>query len=306
MHHKVLLSQHSKAQSAMEYLMTYGWAILIIAVVLGALFELGVFSGTFFMPHVPPGSCHVFRPYGPGTVGSINLEGECQGALPEYAAVFGSSTKILVNFSRYQSLGNYSITLWVQLRNAIPVNHADYLFSAVNLTNGPAYWLALGGDNYPYAQYADPSGTVYTRGSTKAVSLNTWEFLSLTWNGSDKALSIYLNGENVGTNNTLYTAPLKPTAHSAYVGSANGSVYLGNYILYGDLADVQLYNTSLSQNSVSAIYSEGIGGAPINLQNLVAWWPLNGNANDYSNNDNSGTATGVSYTTNWESGYTQP
>ncbi len=33
-----------KAQSAMEYLMTYGWAILIIAVVLGALFSLGIFS----------------------------------------------------------------------------------------------------------------------------------------------------------------------------------------------------------------------------------------------------------------------
>ncbi len=34
-----------KAQSAMEYLMTYGWAILIISVVLGALFSIGVFSG---------------------------------------------------------------------------------------------------------------------------------------------------------------------------------------------------------------------------------------------------------------------
>ena len=34
-----------KLQSAMEYLMTYGWAILIIAVVLGALFSLGVFNG---------------------------------------------------------------------------------------------------------------------------------------------------------------------------------------------------------------------------------------------------------------------
>jgi len=33
-----------KAQSAMEYLMKYGWIILIVAVVLGALFELGVFS----------------------------------------------------------------------------------------------------------------------------------------------------------------------------------------------------------------------------------------------------------------------
>ena len=41
------MKQHPvlKAQSAMEYLMTYGWAILIISVVLGALFSLGVFSG---------------------------------------------------------------------------------------------------------------------------------------------------------------------------------------------------------------------------------------------------------------------
>lgn len=30
----------------MEYLMTYGWAILIIAVVLAALFSLGVFNGS--------------------------------------------------------------------------------------------------------------------------------------------------------------------------------------------------------------------------------------------------------------------
>ncbi|MEM3791383.1 MAG: hypothetical protein QXL16_01475 [Candidatus Micrarchaeaceae archaeon] len=35
-----------RLQSAMEYLMTYGWAILIIAVVLGALFTLGVFNSS--------------------------------------------------------------------------------------------------------------------------------------------------------------------------------------------------------------------------------------------------------------------
>ena len=34
-----------KAQSAMEYLMTYGWAILLIAVVLSVLFGLGLFNG---------------------------------------------------------------------------------------------------------------------------------------------------------------------------------------------------------------------------------------------------------------------
>ncbi|MFH1470872.1 MAG: hypothetical protein ABIF01_03940 [Candidatus Micrarchaeota archaeon] len=33
-----------RAQAAMEYLMTYGWAILAIVIVLGALLYLGVFS----------------------------------------------------------------------------------------------------------------------------------------------------------------------------------------------------------------------------------------------------------------------
>lgn len=39
-----------RAQSAIEYLMTYGWAILVIAVVLAALFSLGVFTGGNGLP----------------------------------------------------------------------------------------------------------------------------------------------------------------------------------------------------------------------------------------------------------------
>ncbi|MGC8568161.1 MAG: hypothetical protein ACP5LP_02880, partial [Candidatus Micrarchaeia archaeon] len=38
-----------RAQSAMEYLMTYGWAILVIAVVLGALFYTGIFNSSSMM-----------------------------------------------------------------------------------------------------------------------------------------------------------------------------------------------------------------------------------------------------------------
>jgi hypothetical protein len=34
-----------RSQSAMEYLMTYGWAILIIAIALASLFSLGIFGG---------------------------------------------------------------------------------------------------------------------------------------------------------------------------------------------------------------------------------------------------------------------
>ncbi len=45
---KNIVRDTTKAQSAMEYLMTYGWAILIIGVVIGVLYQLGVFSGANF------------------------------------------------------------------------------------------------------------------------------------------------------------------------------------------------------------------------------------------------------------------
>ncbi|MEM4839822.1 MAG: hypothetical protein QXX90_03915, partial [Candidatus Micrarchaeaceae archaeon] len=80
--------QSFRSQSAMEYLMTYGWAILIIAVVLAALFELGVFNPMTFAPKASPGSCQVVRPEGAGTTNFISLEGECNGELPQYVASF--------------------------------------------------------------------------------------------------------------------------------------------------------------------------------------------------------------------------
>ena len=43
---KVMKNSSSKAQSAMEYLMTYGWSILIITIALVALFAFGLFKGS--------------------------------------------------------------------------------------------------------------------------------------------------------------------------------------------------------------------------------------------------------------------
>ncbi|MEM4097858.1 MAG: LamG-like jellyroll fold domain-containing protein, partial [Candidatus Micrarchaeaceae archaeon] len=74
----------------------------------------------------------------------------------------------------------------------------------------------------------------------------------------------------------------------------------------GSIANVQVYSSALSQNDINALYAEGIGGAPIDLQNLVGWWPLNGDANDYSGNGNNGVPSGVTFVSNWYSGYTPP
>ena len=106
----------AKSQSAMEYLMTYGWAILIIAVVLGALFQLGVFNANNFAPKAPPGACQVFRPNGPGTTSFINLEGECQGELPEYVAqsMLGDETVYIGNAPNVQA-NSITMVAWIKV-----------------------------------------------------------------------------------------------------------------------------------------------------------------------------------------------
>ena len=45
-HHRMHERNGTQAQSAMEYLMTYGWSILILAVVIAALYLLGVFNAS--------------------------------------------------------------------------------------------------------------------------------------------------------------------------------------------------------------------------------------------------------------------
>jgi len=65
--------------------------------------------------------------------------------------------------------------------------------------------------------------------------------------------------------------------------------------LSGEESNVQIYNTSLDASSIATLYQEGIGGAPVNPQRLVGWWPLNGDTNDYSGNNNNGVPTAITY-----------
>ena len=58
-----------KGQAAMEYLMTYGWAILIIIVVVAALYAMGVFKvGKPTVPCSPCFSYFAFVDYADGTL----------------------------------------------------------------------------------------------------------------------------------------------------------------------------------------------------------------------------------------------
>jgi len=306
-----------KAQSAMEYLMTYGWAILIIAVVLGALFQLGVFNANNFAPKAPPGACQVFRPNGPYTTSFINLEGICSGELPQYTAQIYGTTNSYIWYSS-MSLGSnimqsgYTIAVWVNYHSQ-PAGCPSTVIVRLGNYTGSGYpyvgidaGCPLSAPTSPYAIICTyNNGGVCGGGSiticcTPALQYNRWYFLAATYNPSLTAnnLVFYENGQIVGQLTTY------PTTFNA-IRQAYLSINYGPTFNFS-LANVQAYNTSLSANEIQALYLEGIGGAPIRLQNLVAWWPLNGNANDYSGNGNNGQINNANFVSNWYSGYTPP
>jgi len=299
---KLLEKSPTKAQSAMEYLMTYGWAILIIAVVLGALFQLGVFNANNFAPKAPPGSCQVFRPNGPGTTSFINLEGVCSGELPQYAAQFnGQNSYIMI--SRSSSLavsGNFSVSLWLSSSLPYSASFDSELIDTRQPTDTTFDMQIIGG----FGLHGDIGTGTGTWLSTSVnyefpFNQNTWYnevvvFTTTRW-------SIFLNGKNVSSGTYSGTPSLLDTNSYINLGTGYGAGYFN-----GEESDLQIYNTSLSANEIQTLYLEGIGGAPIDLQNLVGWWPLNGNANDYSGNGNNGQINNVNFVSNWWSGYTPP
>jgi hypothetical protein len=285
-----------RLQSAMEYLMTYGWAILVIAVVIAALFSLGVFNGANFAPRAQPGSCRVFK-----TAAGINLVGQCNGFLPQYVAQFNGQ-------SSYVDAGNVvnldlqnTITLSAWVNPNVGSGQQGVIGTHGFLTAYSLYLRhELGMD--VGASFVTGSNNEYlTTGAGATINYGRWNYVAMTFDGT--TFKVYVNGVK-----TFNTASISGTVTRDFQGLYIGytqSINPPNF-LSGSIANVQIYNTSLSADQVQYLYMEGIGGAPISLQNLVGWWPLNGDTNDYSGNNNGGVPTNVVYTNSWTSGYNPP
>jgi hypothetical protein len=273
-----------KSQAAMEYLMTYGWAILIIALALGVLYSLGIMNPKNFLPRAPPGSCFVFRPNGPGTTDFVSLQGTC-GYLPMYVAKTAPSGQsyVVIDFSAFNGkIGNpLTVVAWIT-----PITTTTDWRGAVYIGSGcsSAETLAVVGSNNQVA--VDTCGAWGGNFITSFYApQNKWSFIAFSQSGT--ALTIYFN-----SNSQSFTATSAPMP-------VLGSVILGDDVELSSrpsyeilLANVQIYNTALTPQEIQYLYQQGLGGGPIRLGSLVGWWPLNGDAKDYSGNNNHGTISG--------------
>jgi len=198
------------------------------------------------------------------------------------------------------------MTLWFELFSTSGNDHNQ---SFVTL-DGCGYYVPFG--VYNGMLFGSFWGAPTMIGPT--LSTNTWYFVTLTYNQQAQTEKLYLDGNLVGEDTGVSYGLW--SGCSGYVqlgvGYTGGHCITPSYCnintanLDGYAANLQFYNTSLSSSEVNTLYQEGIGGVPIDLQNLVGWWPLNGNANDYSVNKNNGQINNVVFISNWENGYTPP
>ncbi len=294
-----------KSQSAMEYLTTYGWAILILAIVLVAFFSLGVFNPYTFSPKASPGSCQILRPNSPGTTASEI--GPCTNEIPQFIASFTQNGEYISgnSIALLNNLPSFTISAWVDSINGNFIYSEGIPDATLNLevTSAGAIEIHLWNQGYSGNWYFSNSST----GAVKAGSIN---FITVTLSNGGVGTGnviFYVNGKFVSS--TTGQSEFNPTTHYYAIGNNVGSLYGGLQSAYqynGSIANLQIYNATLSKGEIQALYTEGIGGAPIDLQNLVGWWPLNGNSKDYSGNGNNGVPTNVIFTSSWENGYTAP
>lgn len=286
----------TKAQAALEYLTTYGWAILIIAVALAALYSLGVLNPSTFATKASPGQCQIYRPYGVATVQEEELQGLCNEEQPKSVPYFNGGGNISMFGSTLLQANSITIVLWVKINKNS--GHASIIGRGALGNAGSFYIGNISTQQLVFGTYGNTGGLATTNLGTNALPTGTWYQLAATYSNSN--VVTYINGQVSSTNTGVGLGAANPS--NIVIGSGiNGGSFLNGYV-----ADVQIYNASLSTNTINLLYIDGIGGDPVQLQNLVGWWPLNGDTIDYSGNGNSGSSNGISFISNWNAGYSAP
>ena len=220
--------------------------------------------------------------------GMFNLLGSNQ----QVAYLKGLTTSIVsIPHSPSLSITGNTLTVagWVNPGSSSGTN---IFVSSWTGTSGNAIFDIGTSNGKPYADVVNAAGNTFAITGSNALSTNRWQFFTFVLNNTHMAY--YLNGSLVAQS-YAFSGNL-PQFVSGTCQYAIGAKECGTSSAFsGQISNVQIYGSALPVNTINYIYSEGIGGVPASSSSLDAWYPLNGNANDYSGNGNNGTQYNVAY-----------
>ncbi len=196
------------------------------------------------------------------------------------------------NYADVLTTGSFTINAWIKLNSCTGWEsvagdgsaNTGFQFYACTDVAALEYVLFVGGQIVKW--------TGYGSNGLPSFPLNTWEMVTAEYNGSTGQVTVYL--DNTTADSAMLSAHLN-LAQSVPFDIGNSYSSGEAYALNGSMANVQLYSVPLSKSEIGVLYNSGIYGMPRPNDGLVAWWPLNGNANDYSGNGNNGVENSTTY-----------
>jgi hypothetical protein len=224
----------------------------------------------------------------PGTANNITYAAGKFGN----AAVFNGSNSYIqstLNYSTLPTNNAWSVSCWLKIANTSQTSTAISLMNSSSGFGGWALFIEAG--KIMLANNGSTPGA--STGSFPVYSANTWVHVVLNYNGSG-VINVYYNGNQAATvNGTISTS----TNGNFRIGYAGVWSYFN-----GSVDQVRVFNSSLSQSDVTALYNETTTTAQsasvdyvLANPNSVAYYKMS-DATDQLGNYN-GTATNVNFNT---------
>ena len=219
-------------------------------------------------------------------------------------ATFNGHSSLITNYNKalLNNQPNFTIAAWIYINSFKYNSHlgTSTIYSEgnpfVRLEFYPSNWSINNNGALGLETFNSSTGKSVWIISNAIIPINEWTFVGgqLLSNKSGSYFILYINGLMVKKSKGL--EEINSGANEITIGGLSPLANGGLPAFNGSIANLQIYNTSLTENQIGQIYSEGIGGIPISNAGLLAWYPLQGNANDYSGNNNVGFSENVTYT----------
>ncbi len=254
--------------------------------------------------YLQPGTFYYNLPIANGTLyiqnsfGTICVDYNCPNASVQaanvslssqsaHAALFNGQTSVITVADtpalRFAS-SPFSYSAWLYENS-----HSDCQSMLSKLGSSSGYeFRYCGASDVLELLIGDGSSYAYVQSSSVVLREGAWYYVVITNNGNNQ-VCFYINGALLGGSCVSYAKTYSASSNPVLIGQENGA---GSTYWNGGMSNVQVYNAVLSSSQVQSLYSQGITSPPILAANVIGWWPLNGNANDYSGQGNNGVVSG--------------
>lgn len=151
-----------------------------------------------------------------------------------------------------QITSDLTLSSWVYLSS----NTANQdIIAKRGLSSQWGYRLWVDSSGYPKIDVSSTGNVMATASASQALSVNRWYHITGTYNPSQPALTIYVDGVQKGQTTSSVPSSLQNSTSNLNIGREAGTV-TPNY-LKGSLDEVKLYNYALSADEVKVEYNQG-------------------------------------------------